>query len=213
MIETLNNLDTQLFYLINHHHCTAADYAMWFFSSKWSWLLAMLLAYVFTMLRGDRRLWWLPLVGMGLCFLLADQTSNLIKDTVCRLRPCWALDDVVMFHTRKGGRYGFVSSHAANAFALVAYYWFSYRAKRKHGGDGKGIWVPLGLLVWATLTCYSRPYLGKHYPGDVLCGAMLGILMGYIVYLITRWLERLRDRLHRPPHSGRAASASRPASA
>lgn len=186
MFETLNNIDTELFYLINHHHCTVMDYVMWFFSSKWSWMLAMVLAYLFTLLRHqeDRRLWWLPIAAMGLCFLFADQTSNWIKDSVCRLRPCWALDDVVMFHTKKGGQYGFVSSHAANAFALVAFFWFRYRKKSKTN------WVAVGLLAWAVITCYSRPYLGKHYPGDVVCGALLGILMGYLVHLIASWIEK-----------------------
>ena len=75
-----------------------------------------------------------------------------------------------------------MSSHAANALALVAFFWFRYGKTRK--------WVALGLLVWALITCYSRPYLGKHYPGDVVCGALLGILMGYLVYLICRWIEK-----------------------
>lgn len=203
MLETLNNLDTQLFYFINHHHCTAMDYAMWFFSSKWCWFLAMVLAYVFTLRRGKRRLWWLPLVAMSLCFLLADQTSNLIKDTVCRLRPCWALEDVVMFHTRKGGKYGFVSSHAANAFALVTFYWLYWRKSSLEYASARALNVrgvhdeldestlsSIALLLWAAITAYSRPYLGKHYPGDVVCGALLGILVGYLVYLLIRWLSR-----------------------
>lgn len=189
MFETLNSIDTQWFYFINHHHCTAMDYVMWFFSSKWCWFLAMLLAYLFTVFRGERKMWWLPLVAMGLCFLLADQSSNLIKDTVCRLRPCWALDDVVMFHTHKGGKYGFLSSHAANAFALVGFYWFRYRKWEGHTRWG-ALAVPIGLLVWALLTAYSRPYLGKHYPGDVICGALLGLLIGYVVHLITRFVEK-----------------------
>ncbi len=188
MIEALNDLDTQWFYFVNHHHCTVMDYVMWFFSSKWSWVLAMASAYFFILLRckGERRLWWLPLVAMGLCFLFADQTSNWIKDIVCRLRPCKALDDVVMFNTKCGHPYGFVSSHAANALAIAAFFWFRYGRK----GVRQMKAVPIGLLVWALITCYSRPYLGKHYPGDVICGALLGILMGYLVHLLIMWIEK-----------------------
>jgi undecaprenyl-diphosphatase len=191
MIEALNEFDTQWFYLINHHHCTVMDWVMWFFSSKWSWFLAMVIAYLAVAIKNSRfspftlhfeKWWWLPLVAIGLCFLFADQTSNWIKDWVCRERPCKALADVVMYHTKCGHPYGFVSSHAANALALVAFFWFRYGKTRK--------WVALGLLVWALITCYSRPYLGKHYPGDVVCGALLGILMGYLVYLICRWIEK-----------------------
>jgi undecaprenyl-diphosphatase len=190
MIETLNGWDTQLFYLINQHHCTAMDWPMWVLSSGWSWLVVIVLAYVLTALRREARRWWLPLLGIALCFLLADQGSvQLFKNTVCRLRPCHALPDVHMFREGCGGQYGFISSHAANAFAIAMFFWLRYRRWAGHGKKA-ALAVPIGMMVWAALTSYSRAYLGKHYPGDLLCGALFGLLMGFFSHLIINWIEK-----------------------
>ena len=184
MLETLKDIDTQWFLWINSHHTTALDWTMWTLSQHWSWAVVIVLAFVLLTLRQEPRRWWLVAVGVVLCFLLADQGSVLIKDTVCRLRPCHALEDVRMFRTHCGGQYGFVSSHAANAFAvalfLVLRYW--KRVKRQ--------WPLLLLIVWALATSYSRAYLGKHYPGDLVCGAILGIVAGLLVWMIINTIEK-----------------------
>lgn len=198
MLETFNNLDTQLFYLINGHHCTVVDWVMWFLSSRWSWLIALVVAYLVVAIVQDKRRWWLPLAAIGLCFLLADRGSvMLFKDTVCRLRPCHALSDVHLFREGCGGQYGFVSSHAANAFALVMFFWLRYRKKvkneelrMKNSAAAIVSRVPICLLVWGVLVCYSRIYLGKHYPGDILCGALFGLLVGWFVWWIIDFFEK-----------------------
>ena len=210
MLEALNQYDTQLFYFINSHHCMIMDWVMWFVSSKWMWLLVIVFVYCFTVLKQERNLWWLVLLAIGACFLLADQGSvHLFKNTVCRPRPCRALPDVHLFHEKCGKAYGFVSSHAANAFALLTFFWMRYvkgerfvplgsqacEAGRKVKGERLKAHSPLSFMaVWAVVMCYSRCYLGKHYPGDVLCGALFGILMGYLVHLIIKWLEK---KLHK----------------
>ena len=184
MLETLKEIDTQWFLWINSHHTTALDWTMWTLSQHWSWAVVIVLAFVLLTLRQEPRRWWLVAIGVVLCFLLADQGSVLIKDTVCRLRPCHALEDVRMFRTHCGGLYGFVSSHAANAFAvalfLVLRYWKC--AKRQ--------WPLLLLIVWALATSYSRAYLGKHYPGDLVCGAILGCIIALIVWWLTDMIEK-----------------------
>lgn len=184
MLETLKEIDTQWFLWVNSHHTTALDWTMWTLSQHWSWLVVIVLAFVLLTLRQEPRRWWLVAVGVVLCFLLADQGSVLIKDTVCRLRPCHALEEVRMFRTHCGGQYGFVSSHAANAFAvalfLVLRYW--KRVKRQ--------WPLLLLIVWALATSYSRAYLGKHYPGDLVCGAILGVVAGLLVWMIINTIEK-----------------------
>lgn len=194
MIETLNNFDTQLFYLVNHHHCTVMDWVMWIFSSRWSWLVVIVAAYLFTAIKREPRRWWLVLAGIALCFLLADQGSvQLFKNTVCRLRPCHALPDVHMFREGCGGQYGFISSHAANAFAIATFFWLRYRRWTGYS-RGKALIVPACMIAWACLTSYSRAYLGKHYPGDLICGALFGIIIGMLVNLLIKWIEKKLQR-------------------
>lgn len=184
MLETLKEIDTQWFLWINSHHTTALDWTMWTLSQHWSWAVVIVLAFMLLTLRQEPRRWWLVAIGVVLCFLLADQSSVLIKDTVCRLRPCHALEDVRMFRTHCGGQYGFVSSHAANAFAVALFFVLRYwkRLKRQ--------WPLLLLIVWALATSYSRAYLGKHYPGDLVCGAILGCIIALIVWWLTDTIEK-----------------------
>ena len=67
------------------------------------------------------------------------------------------------------------------------FFWFRYR--RKNSSTHARI-VPICLLVWAVLVCYSRIYLGKHYPGDILCGALFGLLVGWFVWWIIDFFEK-----------------------
>lgn len=187
MLDYLQQIDTEWFLWVNSHHTTALDWTMWVLSQHWCFAAVLLMAFGMTTLRTEPRRWWLVLAAIGLCFLLADQGSvQLFKNTVCRLRPCHAIEDVRMFRTGCGGQYGFVSSHAANAFAIVTLLWLRYRRT--------ATWTTVVMVLWATATCYSRAYLGKHYPGDLICGAMFGIVVGLIVW----WLATLAEKkLHK----------------
>lgn len=187
MLEALLQYDIALLRWINGHHNTVLDWTMWSVSQHWCWLVVILLAFVLITLRVEPRRWWLVLVGIGVCFFMADQGSvHLFKETVCRLRPCHALDNVRMFRTGCGGLYGFVSSHAANAFAILTFMWMRYRHSCR--------WGVILLMLWAVLTCYSRAYLGKHYPGDLVCGALFGIVCGIIVWTGVNYFEKKLQR-------------------
>ncbi len=185
MLETLKNIDTQWFLWVNSHHSTALDWTMWVLSQHWSWAVVIVAAFCLLTLRYEPRRWWVVVVGIVLCFLLADQGSvHLFKNTVCRLRPCHALEGVRMFRTSCGGQYGFVSSHAANAFAVALFLVLRYWKRMKSQ------WPLLLLILWAIATSYSRAYLGKHYPGDLICGALFGLIIALIVWIITEWCEK-----------------------
>ena len=73
-----------------------------------------------------------------------------------------------------------MSSHAANFFAVSTLVALVMRHRV----------VTLGLFTWAVLQCYSRVYLGVHYPGDILGGIVVGVLAGLLVWLLMRWIER-----------------------
>lgn len=197
MIEQLTHLDTTLFRWVNSHYCTVMDWTMWTVSQHWSWLIVIVAAMLPLVVvgNGERSAWkvsfaegwWMAVAGVALCFLLADHGSvHLFKDTVCRLRPCHALEDVRMFRTNCGGQYGFVSSHAANAFAIIVFLCLNYKERGCRT-------APILLVLWGLITCYSRAYLGKHYPGDLLCGAIFGALIGLIVWWFTK---KMKKKLH-----------------
>lgn len=190
----MEHYDIALFKWINGHHNIVTDWTLWTFSQAWSW--GVLLAAVYVVLLASMKknkmslhpYWWLLLAGVALCFLFSDQISvHCFKNVFERYRPCHALEDVRMFRTTCGGRYGFVSSHAANSFSVAMFLGLSTRLLTK--GALRKFSFPL-LLLWALLVGYSRPYLGKHYPGDVVCGALLGIVVGALVYWIAFSIAR-----------------------
>jgi undecaprenyl-diphosphatase len=99
-------------------------------------------------------------------------SSHLIKKNVERVRPCNDVEfkEQVKLRVRCGSGYSFTSSHATNHFAMAFFWIVLFRRKWKHV-----LW--LGIL-WASLIAVSQIYVGVHYPFDVVCGAILGILIG-----------------------------------
>ncbi|MGI8891869.1 MAG: phosphatase PAP2 family protein, partial [Bacteroidia bacterium] len=109
--------------------------------------------------------------------LLADQISVLIKNHFQRPRPCHELLLKGWVHLVKekcGGKFGFVSSHAANTFAL-AFYIILLKGTWKH-------WISILVLCYAVFVSFSRIYLSAHYPGDILAGALLGFVCAWITW-------------------------------
>lgn len=156
------------------------DTVMLKFSDTWTWSL-LLLVVVFVVLRNrPLKEALLIILGIALCVLLADQiSSSLIKPWVARFRPTH--DPDLMFEIRhiagRAGQYGFVSSHAANTFAVATFMSLVFRHRL----------TTLCLFAWAFVVGYSRIYLGVHFPLDVFCGGMLGIVVGYLVYILLRF--------------------------
>jgi undecaprenyl-diphosphatase len=125
-------------------------------------------------------------ITIALMIAVSDQVCNLFKDNVLRLRPSQEphLQSLVhIVNDYRGGTYGFYSAHSSNAFA-VAFFMISILAVQR-----KYI-IPVS-LTYAILTAYSRIYLGVHYPGDVLMGTLMGILLGTGSALVHK---RLRNR-------------------
>lgn len=185
LLQLLNQWDTDLLLAINGWHNGYWDTFMYAFSGKWVWvpMYAALLYVLARNLPWRTTLWCL--VGVALCITFADQVgASLIRPWAERLRPANPenpISDLVhIVNGYRGGRYGFPSCHAANTFGLAFYLMLVVRRK-----------ALTGLLVaWALVTCYSRAYLGVHYPGDLLAGALLGLAGAALCYTLFRLVAR-----------------------
>lgn len=157
---------------------------MVYVSSKLFWLpLYIFLLYLIYIKFGKKT--WFVLVFVVLLILIADQLSvHAFKNVFQRLRPCHTPDLLLVVHTveKCGGQFGFVSSHAANSFALAFFISALLKSSYK--------WLPWVMFAWAFLILYSRVYLGVHFPGDVLAGAILGILVGWIILKSYRFADK-----------------------
>lgn len=181
MIEGLNNLDKSLFLFLNAFHANWLDPVMVFLSGQLVWVpfVGYFIWLAFRSL--DRKKAWLFVLFLVLAIIASDVTSSyMLKNLVTRFRPCRDLDLkplIYSFGQRCGGKFGFVSSHAANSFALVI---FSLKALniRKN--------LMLGLVLLPLIVSYSRVYLGVHYPGDILGGAVVGVWWGWFLSWVFR---------------------------
>lgn len=183
MLDYLNEIDTDALLAVNGLHDAFQDVLWWMVTAKWSSLL-LVLALVWVLLHQNRRHALLVLAMLVLAIAIADQVSSgLIKQLVERLRPTHepSLGDAVhVVNGYRGGLYGFVSSHAANAFAITTFLALLMKLRP----------VTCSLFTWAVLQCYSRIYLGVHYPGDIVGGLIVGVLAGWIVWHVMRWIQR-----------------------
>jgi undecaprenyl-diphosphatase len=166
--------DQQLFLFINSLNSPFFDQVMHTLSGKLIWVPLYLAILVYLGIKYKRK-FLIILIFIILAATLADQSSVIVKNIVHRLRPCHEPSIMGIVHLVNGecgGVYGFVSSHATNTFD-VALLSLSFIKKR---------WYSISIILWACVICYSRVYLGVHYPGDVLCGAMLGSFIGRVTY-------------------------------
>ena len=185
MAETLINLDFVLFKLFNTPW-PGGDQIMWAVSGLW-WWTPLYLLLLWELWKKSDRTWDRTLVRvffLALCITGTDVISaRIIKPGVQRFRPSHSIelrDDVHLVtppgqdQPYRGGRFGFVSSHAANYTGIALYFGLLL-------GGGTWLWVLIG---WAALIGYSRMYLGVHFPLDIAGGMLLGAFIGYVMWRI-----------------------------
>ena len=165
------------------------DGVMQFSSHHYTWvpLYVGLLVFLFYRIGWKRGLVFLA--AIGLTFLCCDQLSGVFKYAFERLRPCHdegMITGGLRILESKGGLYGFFSAHAANTFGLACCSILAFRTdpSRRYRG------LAAGLLVWAALVSVSRVFVGKHFLGDVLVGALIGVALGLLFGYAARWVIR-----------------------
>jgi undecaprenyl-diphosphatase len=177
ILEFLTNIDVEFSVFINSLHSGWLDVAMVWISKKFFWIPLYVFLFIL-LVRRYRKNSWILALGIILLILLVDQScTHLFKDVFQRLRPCHN-EDINAFLNLPAGcskryPYGFISAHSANSFALAAFVAYFM----------KGKWFNL-MYLWAALVGYSRIYLAAHYFGDVLCGAIWGILIALCVIML-----------------------------
>jgi len=184
MIETLDRWDKELMLYLNYDGGAFQDAVWYFLSGKFTWIpLYALLLWLLYRHCAKPKFDWKPftmlLVLTALVVLLSDQiASGVFKNWICRPRPSQPDSGISewihIVNGYRGGHYGFVSSHASNTIGIAL--WFSLLLRKR--------WLSWLLALWVMLNCYSRIYLGVHYPGDILGGLLVGILSALFCYYV-----------------------------
>ena len=175
--QSVHQFDQQLTLTINSWYSAFTDPVWAFFSDKIVWI-PMYVALLYMFLRRYPAVKVLMLlVGSALSITLADQIcASLIRPVVQRLRPSNIDNPLSAFvhivNGYRGGAYGFPSCHAANSFALAIFAAMAI-------GRRPFTWF---IILWAVINSCSRIYLGVHFPGDLLVGAIIGSIVGLLCY-------------------------------
>jgi undecaprenyl-diphosphatase len=188
MLERLLHIDTEILLAINGWHAPWADALMWIVSAKTTWIPLYLLLVGLLVWRYYKpamtSVKWLQrvpacvvmIVVVGLAVGAADFiASGILKDLVARPRPTRVPELEGVLHLVNGytsGQYGFVSSHAANTMASALLFSLIWRNNI----------ATVSLMLWVTMNCYSRMYLGVHYPLDIIGGLVVGCLVALVAY-------------------------------
>ena len=199
MIEFLNELDTQIFLMFNGHHSPFFDEFMKLFTGRFIWVPMYAAIALMLWRAGGWTKCLFYILGVALAVTITDQLcAAYIRPAVERLRPS-NLENALSQLTYivggyRGGSYGFPSCHAAISFALASFVAMLVRRRA----------FTAFIIGWAILNSYSRLYLGVHYPGDLMAGAIIGSITGAGCYIAARRLS---------PGSDSAAEISRRATA
>lgn len=191
MIAQVNSWDEQLVLWVNAQHTDLLDQLMWGLSSKWLILplLLMLLFLLRVQLKSWKEIGILLLFGTLMIILCDVISTQLFKEVFHRFRPSHNLHIAEKLHYHLfsdgspylGGKYGFVSSHAANFAGFVVFFWPFFHKR----------WIQVVLSILVLLIMYSRMYLGVHYFTDVFVGALLGMCIAYGMrrFVLTRFVK------------------------
>lgn len=180
MIDSLTDIDTSIFLFFNNTvRLSWLDTFMMMFSGRFIWI-PMYVSLLYIMIRSlPPRLVIIYVLAIILAITMSDQTcATIIRPIVARMRPSNPDNPLsaltIIVNEYRGGPNGFPSCHAANSFALAI---FSSLLLRRRN-------FTIFIVSWAIFNSYTRIHLGVHYPGDLMVGALIGSICGWLCYRI-----------------------------
>lgn len=186
--QKVHQFDQQVTLEINSWDSAFTDPIWEFFSDKYVWapMYVAIIALLIWRLGWKKGL--IAVAAALLTFGFCDQFSNVIKDTVGRLRP---VNDEFMITSglhvlERGGGFSFFSAHAANSFGLAVSTFMGIKEDKRLRYRGYAGWM----FFWASMVSISRVFVGKHYLGDVLVGIIVGAAAGYAFGALARWIMK-----------------------
>jgi undecaprenyl-diphosphatase len=183
MLEKILEYERGAFLWLNGGHNTFWDSFMWLYTGQIVWIPVLLLFVFLLFYKKDWKESLMIILSIVLIITLCDQiTSSIIKPTFMRFRPTHHPDFMDCVHTvnnYRGGLYGFISSHAANAFGFATFTLLLFRNRL----------FTITILIWSTLMAYTRIYLGVHFISDIIPGILVGMLIGFGIYKLYVFLR------------------------
>ncbi len=182
-MNSLIGLDKQLLLLLNGSDSLFLDTLVTMLTDARTWIPLYLSLFYVVMKSNSSVARILMVVGAaGLCVLLAGTVDDtIVKPLVARWRPARDPEIGLLVDTvngYRGGRFGFFSAHAANTFSIALFFSLLMRQRL----------FTVAMVAWSLVNCWTRLYLGVHYPGDIIVGLLWGAAVGYGVYrLYTRF--------------------------
>jgi undecaprenyl-diphosphatase len=184
----LIELDQQLLLSVNGSRSLFLDGLVKTLTTAATWIPLYIALFYLVLKNNDTMQKILLVVACAaLCVFFAGSLDDMIvKPTVARWRPTHdpqigILVDVVNGY--RGGDYGFFSAHASNTFSIAVFFAFLVRSRL----------LSTALVLWSLVNCWTRMYLGVHYPGDILVGLLWGGSVGTCVFLFYRYIARRWD--------------------
>lgn len=180
--------DQDLFLYLNGKNSPWLDPVMYAISTYVAWALVFL-AVIFIMIYKNK--YWGKRAAFFLIMGLATNSivNNIIKVIIMRPRPgnAYSLQDLVHQLGNPDYSYSFFSAHSSNSICLALFVTLYFRHK----------YYGVVIFAWAVVVAYSRIYVGRHYPIDVICGILFGMFTGWASYLLYRRYYEKKTRLER----------------